>query len=89
MLSDLTNYIEENKDKGIIIAGDFNKQLYSKNIQSFLIDNRLFKVHNLLNGTESIKRDNTYIEWSKYIDFVVVTSSIVKFINGYELINYN
>ena len=52
MLYNLTKYIESNRSKGIVIVEDFNKSLYSKNIQAFLINNRLFEVHDLLNGSE-------------------------------------
>ena len=89
MLTDLTNYLQNHKDKGIIIAGNFNEPLYLKNIEAFLINNSLFEVHDLLNGIESVKRDNTHIEGTKCIDFVAVSNSVVEFIDACELINFN
>ena len=46
-------------------------------------------MYDLLNGLEPNERDNTFIEGSKCIDFVLVTSSVIKFIKGCELINYD
>jgi len=63
--------------------------VYSKEIENFLINNSLFEMHNLLNGNEIIKRDNTCIISSKCIDFAVITSRVINFIEGCELINYN
>ena len=78
-----------NSSKDIIVAGDFNQSLYSKVIKNFLIYNRLFEIHNLLNGDNLKNWDNTYVIGSKCIDFVPTSSGIINEIEGYKLINYN
>ena len=46
-------------------------------------------MHDLLNGNKIIKRDNTYIIGSKYINFIITISRVINFIEGCKLINYN
>ena len=78
-----------NKVNNILVAGNFNQSLYSKDIEQFMISNGLFEIHNLLNGNNHSKRDNTYIIESKCIDFVAATSRLINDIEGCKLINYN
>ena len=47
MLKDLTQFIQSNSSKDIIINGNFNQSLYSKDIEDFLICNGLFELHDL------------------------------------------
>ena len=89
MLKDLINFMDQNKTKDIIVAGDFNQSLYSKDIESFLINNGLFEIHDLLNSNKTSRRDNIYIIGFKCIDFMVAISGVINFIEDYKLINYN
>ena len=89
MLKDLIQFIQSNSSKDIIIAGNFNQSLYSKDIEDFLICNEFFKLYNLLNSNDLNQRDNTYIFRSKCIDFIAALRGVINHIEGCKLINYN
>ena len=72
----------------MIIMGDINKDVTLIPIKRFLIEVRLFDLHNhanLLNSTI----DPTFIAGSKLINLVVISSEIFPFIIGSKLIEYN
>ena len=55
ILNDLTIFIQQNRNKDILIASNFSESLYSRNIEQLLIKNRLFEVHALLNSSDNMK----------------------------------
>jgi len=54
ILNDLLEYLEHNKQGcEVIIASDMNKVINSKNINKFLLSNRLFNIHGWINRANS------------------------------------
>ena len=89
MIEDLSNYIEYNKSgSNVILAGDMNEAIDSKNIDKFLISNGLFNIHEQINGADTQQREATYEFGSKYINLLAVIGRLLEFINGSKMIDF-
>ena len=64
----------------IIIAGDYNQDIYSKEILKFHKDIGVKDMHAYLNNFNSTQLDNTYKYESKPIDSITVTNRILDYI---------
>jgi len=90
ILNDLIVYIDNLPETSeIIIAGDFNESVDSEEIQQFLIRNRLMEVHTVLNGDYHRKKDSTYKKGKNMINFVAASTTIIEYIDGSLITNYN
>jgi len=71
ILKDLTNYITNQKAEAVILAGNMIENVYSQEIEQFLIINRLMNVNEVMNGLiDSENRDSTYKYGLLAIDIV-------------------
>jgi len=89
-LKDITDYIANQKDiNEILVAGDINQDVYSKEIESFLIANSLFNIHQFINETEQEDKTSAYLYGSKTIDLIAASSRLISFIDGCQLVDFN
>ena len=90
LLKDLTTYASKRIEiDDFIITCDFNKDVYLKEIEKFVIENSLFNVHKVLNEIDKNKRNSTYIYSSKYIDIITTISGLLHYIEGCKVSDFN
>ena len=92
LLKELTEEISLLKEEGIegiIIAGDINQDITHIQIQKFMQENGLFKIHQELTNEEETTRDRTYKNGSKQIDAVLGTEAIVRVAQGSKIVDFD
>ena len=68
--------------KDIILAGDLNQFIGSNEIQQFFYELGVKDIHSTFNKIEFDQIDNTFVQGSKPIDIVAITSELMKCVEG-------
>ena len=78
MLEELNNFIEQqNKIGDIIIAGDLNEDIESKNVKQFFIKRGLFNIHSIVNAEYNEARESIYLYGLRCIDTITTTIGLL------------
>jgi len=88
---EIKHHINQNKNiNDIIIAGDYNQDVTSKEVTKFFESIGVRDVHQCMNLVQKDEAlDSTYKHGSKQIDSIAATNGIMDYIEGCRLINYN
>jgi len=90
ILSEIKKYVKDNEDiEEIILAGDFNQDIRSNEVQQFFIELGIQDVHSKDNNLRVNELDNTHIHRSQPIDLIAVSPGILEFIERCALLNHN
>ena len=90
IFKEIKNHIKQHNDiNDIIIAGDYNQDISSKEITKFYEDIRVRDIHQSMNMRYCKRSDSTYKHGSKQIDSIAATNEIMNYIEGCRLMNYN
>ena len=73
----------------VIIAGDFNQNIASNEVQSFFRDIGAQDAHSIYNNVQLNQMDKTYIRSSSPIDSVALSSGIMDYVEGVKLLSQN
>ena len=85
MLCDLTTFIEQQRANEVILAGDFNQDVFSDPIKIFLIQNKMFNIHETTNNISRHDIDSTYKYGSKMIDIIATTTELIEYVDGCKM----
>ena len=86
----IKKYVNSNEDiNDIIIAGDYNQYVVDNEVRKFHAELEVSEIHHKVNNVELRELDKTYKNGSSPIDSIVALSSIMEYVVGYHLINYN
>ena len=89
IFTEIKNHIRQNKNiNDIIIAGDYNQDISSKEITKFHEEIGVRDVHKTINMIGETS-DSTYKHGSKQIDSIAASNGIMNYIEGSRLMNYN
>jgi len=75
--------------EGILVAGDFNQDIDHQRIQQFMTENGLYEVYQEVNDFEDCSRDKTYKKGSNQIDVVFTNESLLRYVRGSRLVDFN
>jgi hypothetical protein len=90
LLKDLTAYIQNQTNiNEIILARDLNQDMYSQEIEAFIIESSLYNIKEITNESESLEKDSTYLHRLKYIDLIAASPGLINYINGYKITDFN
>jgi len=90
IFNEIKHHINQNKDiNDIIIAGDYNQDIKSRDITKFFEEIGVRDIHTTMNVLNNDKIDSTYKHGSKQIDSIAATNGIMNYIEGCRLMNYN
>ena len=90
IFTEIKHHIKQNKDiNNIIIAGDYNQDIKSREITKFFEEIGVRDIHKTMNIINSDIIDSTYKHGLKQIDSIAATNRIMNYIEGCRLINYN
>ena len=73
-------------DAGVIVAGDLNESIRSKNIKNFVNETDIFDVFAETSGLEEDEREATHQHGIKCIDCVLATDGMLRNVKGCELV---
>ena len=71
------------------MAGDFNQNISSNKIQTFFRDIGVKDAHSIHNNVSITQLDKTHIRGSSPIDSIALSSRIMDYIEGVQLMNQN
>ena len=90
MLEGLNEFIKKQNDiNNIIIAGDLNEDIESKEVKRFSIERGLFDIYGIINTDNNSKRESIYLYRSKCIDTITTTTELLQCVDGYKIVEYN
>jgi len=90
ILNQIKQYLNENTSiNDVIIVGDYNQSIVSKEIEKFHKEIGVIDIHHKHNNIPKDKLDKTYINRSILINAIVATNRILEYIEGYKLLGYN
>ena len=90
IFKEIKHHIKQHNDiNDIIIAGDYNQDISSKEITKFYEDIGVRDIHQSMNMRYCERSDSTYKHGSKQIDSIAATNGIMNYIEGCRLMNYN
>jgi len=71
------------------MAGDFNQNISSNKIQTFFRDIGVKDAHSIHNNVSITQLDKTHIRGSSPIDSIALSSRIMDYVEGVQLMNQN
>ena len=90
ILSQIRDYVHKNEDiDDIIIAGDFNQNITSSEIQVFFREIGVLDVHSHYNNIPLGQMDTTYIQGKTPIDSIALSCGAISYVEGVKLMEYN
>ena len=72
-----------------MLAGDFNKNIESNAIESFMIMDRLTNLFGYIHEGDAEDRERTHKRGNTYVDSISVTDGLLPYIVGCEMTNFN
>ena len=90
IFNEIKKHINSNEDiNDIIIAGDYNQFVVDNEVRKFHTELGVSEIHHKVNNVELRELDKTYKNGSSPIDSIVALSSIMEYVVGCHLMNYN
>ena len=82
--------MNENEDiNDVLLARDLNQNIASNKIQAFFREIGVQDVHSMYNNIPLQQLDITYIHSSAPIDSIAVSSGLLDFVEGIQLLDHN
>ena len=90
IFNEIKKYVNSNEDiNDIIIAGDYNQHIADNEVRKFHAELGVSEIHYKVNNVELRELDKTYKNRSSLINSIAALSSIIEYVVGYRLMNYN
>jgi len=89
ILHQIKEYVSKNNVNDIIIGGDFNQSITTKEIEKFYNDISVKDIHSTINFIDMNELDNTNVNSRHPIDSIAASAGIMQYIEGCKLLNNN